>query len=566
MPFSDSLFLGLIHNGAILIAVTIIYDYFWKRDPDLKSIKNQLFVGLLIGSASFIIMRTTWVMEEGTVFDTRSVLLSVSGLFFGAIPTLIGASITAIIRIINGGAGVYMGVMVTVSSALIGLLWRKYLYRKLNLTYFLEILIFSLVVHIAMLGATSLLPHEIRFKTLSLIWIPTLVIYPFFTLLFSFFLVKRASFWKTDQILRSEKAKLRNYFLMAPDSIFICDKKGNLIQHNPKFEQLFNIQKDEKSKTELTSFIAPEYRNTFLELLESTDGPDQHKSAQILFQHPMKQAFHGLVGVTNLKDDEFIGIIKDIDEIITTQSELIIAKERAEESDRLKSTFLSSMNHEIRTPLNAVIGFSDLLKNDPDPSVTIDYAEIINQNGYSLLQIFESVFELAKLKTDGSNDLNLSLFAIAPYMLTVLDLAKTLKSKFPTKSIEIELVESGDKTDLSILTDRNKLDLLIKNLIENALRFTHEGKVTINYKTTDENLIISIEDTGTGIPLDKQKIIFDAFRKADENNTGNHPGLGLGLTICIEIVSLLKGHLELISNPNHGSNFIITIPLFYSEQ
>ena len=565
MPFSDSLFLGLIHNGAILIAVTIVYDYFWKRDPDLKSLKNQLFVGLLIGSASFIIMRTTWVMEEGTVFDTRSVLLSVSGLFFGVIPTIIGATITAIIRIINGGAGVYMGVMVIVCSALIGIVWRKYLYRKLSLSYFLEILIFSLVVHIAMLGATVLLPHEIRFKTLSLIWIPTLVIYPFFTLLFSFFLVKRAQFWKIDQILRSEKAKLRNYFLMAPDSIFICDKKGTLIQHNPKFEILFNISKNEKSNIELTSFIDPEYRSTFLELLESTDGPEQHKSTQILFHHPMKQAFHGLVGLTSLNDKEFIGIIKDIDEIITTQSELIIAKERAEESDRLKSMFLSSMNHEIRTPLNAVIGFSDLLKNDPDPSVTVDYAEIINQNGYSLLQIFESVFELAKLKSDGSSSLTLSLFAIDPYMQTVFELAKHLKSKLPKKSIQIELNGSTDKPDLSILTDRNKLNLLFKNLIENALRFTNEGKVTINYKTTDESLIISIEDTGSGIPTDKQKIIFDAFRKADENNTGNHPGLGLGLTICIEIVSLLKGQLELISNPNHGSKFIITIPLFYSE-
>ena len=279
----------------------------------------------------------------------------------------------------------------------------------------------------------------------------------------------------------------------------------------------------------------------------------------------MKQAFHGLVGLTSLNDKEFIGIIKDIDEIITTQSELIIAKERAEESDRLKSMFLSSMNHEIRTPLNAVIGFSDLLKNDPDPSITVDYAEIINQNGYTLLQIFESVFELAKLKSDGPSSLTLSQFAINPYMQTIFELAKHLKSKLPKKSIQIELKGASDIPDLSILTDRNKLNLLFKKLIENALRFTNEGKVTINYKTTDKNLIISVEDTGTGIPLDKQKIIFDAFRKADENNTGNHPGLGLGLTICIEIVSLLKGQLELISNPNHGSKFTIIIPLIYSE-
>ena len=563
MPINDSIFFGLIHNGALLIAVTIVYDYFWKRDPNLKSIKNQISVGLLVGAASFIIMRTPWVMQEGTIFDTRSVLLSVSGLFFGAIPTIVGMIITIIIRWFDGGSGVVMGITVAITSTAIGLVWRQFVFRKLKLSYFLEILLFSLIVHAIMLAAVSLLPSGIRYHTLTLIWIPTLVIYPIFTLIFSFFLAKRAQFWKIDRLLRSEQAKLQSYFSLAPDAVFICDNNGGIVQVNSKFEQLFNITQKNQIEDSITKYITIEERKVFLTLLRSNDTPNNLGTAQIQFLHPAFPTFHSLVSVTKLNENEFIGIIKDIDEIINTQKELIISKEKAEESNRIKTKFLSSLNHEIRTPLNAIIGFSDLLKNDPDPSATVEYADIISQNGYNLLHLFESAFELARLQSDESHNLILSTFPISGFMKSILELAHQLKQNYSSKAIEISLSNPSNCQDQSIETDKNKLHLLLKSLIENALRFTNEGKITISFYIKDDTLTISIQDTGIGIPKDKQSIIFDAFRKADETNTGNNPGLGLGLTICIEIVSLLKGHLKLISSPNQGSNFVITLPIAF---
>ncbi|MDA3953093.1 MAG: PAS domain S-box protein [Bacteroidales bacterium] len=179
----DSIVLGLIQNTAILLAFAMLYDYFWTRTELSKRWYLKVLLGFVIGGIGIVLMLTPWTLYPGLVFDTRSILLAVSGLFFGSFPTIIAIMITAAFRIFMGGDGMWMGIAVIVSSGLIGIIWRQFRKRNEKKNNALELLLLGLLVHIVMLGCTLFLPEKSSLLTFKKIFWPVILIYPVGTML-----------------------------------------------------------------------------------------------------------------------------------------------------------------------------------------------------------------------------------------------------------------------------------------------------------------------------------------------------------------------------------------------
>ena len=241
------------------------------------------------------------------------------------------------------------------------------------------------------------------------------------------------------------------------------------------------------------------------------------------------------------------------DELLKSEKDLRVAKDRAEESNRLKSAFLANMSHEIRTPLNAIVGFSDLLK-DLDafsPEEVKQFVETININCTLLLALINDILNLSRIES-GTMDFKFGAFNLAFIMQEVHESQRLSMPR--DVELRIEIPEGEDKL---VITDSVRLKQVVNNLINNAKKFTVTGSITFGYVTNREGYTtIFVEDTGSGISEDAQKHIFERFYKEDSFTQG----AGLGLSICQTIVDRLHGSISVSSELGKGTRFEVVIP------
>lgn len=246
---------------------------------------------------------------------------------------------------------------------------------------------------------------------------------------------------------------------------------------------------------------------------------------------------------------EIIGINYDITELKEAEAELIEARDKAEMMDRLKSAFLANMSHEIRTPLNAIVGFSDLLVETENIEERREYINIVRENNDLLLQLISDILDLSKIEagtfdfTDGDVDVN----------LLCEDIVRSMQMKVKN---EVQLIFDEHLPMCHIISDRNRLQQVISNFVNNAIKFTSEGSIRVGYEKKDDELTLYVEDTGIGIDEEHQPHIFERFVKL---NSFIH-GTGLGLSICQSIVEQLGGRIGVNSTPGKGSRFWFTLP------
>ena len=247
---------------------------------------------------------------------------------------------------------------------------------------------------------------------------------------------------------------------------------------------------------------------------------------------------------------EMLCINYDITELKETERMLINAKERAEESDRLKSAFLANMSHEIRTPLNAIVGFSSLLQETNDPEEKRQYINIVEENNKLLLQLISDILDLSKIES--------GTFEMCPVKVDARQLCTDLVNSLRIKTEEnVELCLSPYLPELYFTSDKNRLHQVLMNFVTNAIKFTSEGSITVGYEIEGSDVKFYVKDTGMGIAPQKQKDIFKRFVKL--NNF--IPGTGLGLSICQSIAAQLGGELGVESEPGKGSCFWFIHPL-----
>lgn len=341
--------------------------------------------------------------------------------------------------------------------------------------------------------------------------------------------------------------------------------KENFLIWDNKMCELYGISKDKLSNNfeAWVNRIHPDDKEKAINDVNYAlnDNKDYNSIFRII--HPNGDIKYIQATGTVLKDEQgnhyrAIGTNKDVTEEINSKQELIEAKEKAEESDKLKSAFLKNMSHEVRTPLNSIIGFSELIAK-PDNSVKDleEYSSQIKENTERLITIIDDIIEISKIYTRQVN-LKLSSF---DFIQLIKDIAFQYDYKAKEKGIKLDLNLNIASDELILNSDKEKIEKILNHIIDNSIKFTCEGGVEINCNVNNKNLEISIADTGIGIPKNMQKIIFQPFRQVECGTTRKYGGNGLGLTLAKAYTGLLDGKITLESELNKGTKVIISLPI-----
>lgn len=237
--------------------------------------------------------------------------------------------------------------------------------------------------------------------------------------------------------------------------------------------------------------------------------------------------------------------------------ELKAAKEKAEESDRLKSAFLANMSHEIRTPMNGILGFAELLQ---DPRLTDkeaqEFISLIRISGKRMLNIINDLIDISKVES--------GMASVSTSAVEINDQIDFLYNFFrpeaESKGLELQFHKGLMNARSRIITDKEKIIAILTNLIKNAIKFSVSGIIEFGYSLKDEHLEFFVKDQGIGIPAEKQQAVFERFVQADNSLTSNYEGAGLGLSISKAYVDMLGGNIRLSSRPGSGTSFCFTIP------
>jgi len=264
----------------------------------------------------------------------------------------------------------------------------------------------------------------------------------------------------------------------------------------------------------------------------------------------------------NGKSLGLIGVAKDVTEHKKAEKELIEAKNKAEESDRLKSAFLANMSHEIRTPMNGILGFAELLK---EPMLSgeeqLEYIDIIEQSGNRMLNIINDIVSISKVES-GQMEVSIKETNINEQIEYINTFFKPEAEK---KGIKLHVKNSLHSKKTIIKSDREKIYAILTNLVKNALKFTHTGTIEFGFspKTKGElsELEFYVKDTGVGIKPEHKQIIFERFRQSNDSLNRNYEGAGLGLAISKAYVEMLGGRIWVESEEGKGSTFYFTIPV-----
>ena len=248
---------------------------------------------------------------------------------------------------------------------------------------------------------------------------------------------------------------------------------------------------------------------------------------------------------------EVNGLCLNIQQIKETEINLTKALKKAEESDKMKSAFLANMSHEIRTPLNAIVGFSQLLSSDMEleQDEKNEFIGLINTNNDLLLKLISDILDLSRIE---SGQISFT-YADCDLNQLVEDIFNTHRVLMPQG---VELIKEVPEIPAIIYTDRFRLTQVVTNFINNATKFTTHGYIKVKYEYDTEHILLSVEDTGKGIPKDKIKQVFERFQKLDEFAKGT----GLGLAISLSIIKTFKGTILLDSEEGKGSKFTISLP------
>ena len=284
----------------------------------------------------------------------------------------------------------------------------------------------------------------------------------------------------------------------------------------------------------------------FVEPLETFDG-------KILIVQKSKFPLLGpageVVGV--------LGLYQDISKEKEVEQELIRAKERAEESDRLKSAFLANMSHEIRTPMNGILGFAELLK-DPDLSTKDqqEFLSIIQKSGDRMLNVINDIIDLSKIEA-GQMECNIGQVNINEVLGYVHDFFLPQMRK---AGLTFSLTNEIPDTKINVRTDGDKLTAVLINIVRNAIKFTHKGSIQIQCRLVNNEIEFSVKDSGIGISPEQIPIIFERFRQGSESLNRAYEGSGLGLSISRAYLDMLGGNIWVTSVPGEGSVFYFTLP------
>jgi PAS domain S-box-containing protein len=365
---------------------------------------------------------------------------------------------------------------------------------------------------------------------------------------------------KAEKALMESEEKFRSIMENSADAIFITDKQGKYIYTNKAVSSMLGFSSEEMKCKTILDMTPQNRKDEYLEIFSQL----QNKGKLFIEIELLKKNgkfistdFNAII----LPDGLVYGSSRDITERKHAKEELIKAKEKAEEGDRLKTAFLHNISHEIRTPMNAIVGFSALLgEPDVDTQSRKEYIEVIIQSSNHLLAIISDIVDISNIEAN--------LVKIVKNVININSVLKSLCDQFLPKASEkkIQLICETNVTDsdASIIADSTKITQILINLINNAIKFTDKGYVKVGCVLSDQFLQFQVSDTGIGISIEYHQKIFDRFYQVQQAVSRLYEGTGLGLAISKANVELMGGKIWLTSDPGKGTSFYFTIP--YEKQ
>ena len=388
-----------------------------------------------------------------------------------------------------------------------------------------------------------------------------------------YFALKASSILKEEKnrkalelIVRESEKRFRIMFELSPAGIILIDKKGTIIEVNTSFCENLGYSKKELIGNNVRFFSSPDKEGDLERNIERI------LSGETLIHEVTNLRKNGTSCVVALYETAILlpdgkqGILSvsnDVTERERIHHELISAKEKAEESDRLKSAFLANMSHELRTPLNAIIGFSGLMIDAGSDNETISNLNIILNSGQHLLSLVEEILDNSMIET-GQIKIKYEIIDINLILYDVKNIIQGEKLKENKTEIELILKIDPELKDNYIFTDARKLKQVLINLLKNALKFTDKGYIEFGFteikKANVKYLKFFVKDTGIGIEKKHYDLIFNIFRQVDDTHTRKFGGTGIGLSIAKKITEMLGGEIWVESELGKGSIFYFTIP------
>ena len=369
----------------------------------------------------------------------------------------------------------------------------------------------------------------------------------------------------TEQIDAMNRIRdFENFFLLISDYAKVGYAKLNLLNRKGYAIKQWYKNLGEEEDTPLADVVGvyrnmhPEDRERIFDFYrEVRKGNRKHFQGEMRIYRPGKKnewnwiRMNVVVTTYNPEENEveIIGINYDITELKETEKELILARDKAEMMDRLKSAFLANMSHEIRTPLNAIVGFSQLLPSAETAEEKKLYSDIINQNSDILLQLINDILDLSKIEA-----------GTLEYIKRPMNLGEVCRTIYTVHKERVKegvtLVFDNEEEDLLMEGDQNRIMQVITNFLTNASKFTYEGEIRFGFGRMDKDIRVYVKDTGIGIEPEKVDHIFERFVKLNSFAQGT----GLGLSICRMIIEKIGGEIGVTSELGKGSTFYFTIP------
>jgi len=362
---------------------------------------------------------------------------------------------------------------------------------------------------------------------------------------------------KAHDLLKESEQKSMSIMENSADAIFLTNQQGKYIYTNKEVSAMLGYTSEEMKSKTIADISPPnkieEYFKFFKQLLNQGKG-----FTEIELLKKDGSYISTDLNTVLLPDGTIYGSCRDITERKKTESELIKAKEHAEEGDRLKSAFLCNMSHEIRTPMNGILGFAQLLR---EPDLTGEeqqkFLGIIEKSGARMLNIITDIVSISKIES-GQMEISISETNVNEGIDFVYNFFKPVVEK---NGIQLFAKNVLPLKEAIIKTDREKIIAILTNLVGNATKFTHTGFIEFGYEKKDKYLEFFVKDTGVGIDDEKKEIIFERFRQGSESSySREYEGAGLGLSISKAYVEMLGGKIWVESELGKGSTFYFTIP------
>lgn len=562
---------GLINNALLLLFLALLSDSFPIKNRTVMPVYKKTLLGLFSGLITIAIMLNSWNFGPGIILDTRSILLSLSGFFFGLVPTLMAISITIVYRLFLGGPGMWSGIGIILTSGGIGLAWRRLRGQRTNLPSQGELLALGIIVHLAMMLCVLILPWSLAIAVLRQIFIPIMLVYPLTTLLIGRLIVNREKRQQNELALRESADKFRRLF--QEDSaikVIIEPQSMKIVEANNAAVQFYGWPITEILQIPIYKFIdkpTSQFQKDLADVLAKKQSQFECRirladgSIRDITTHNSRIYIDGKVFIHSIIQD-----ISDRKQAETEQKKLTAQLFQAQKMESV-GRLAGGVAHDFNNMLSLILGYCELAIHKTDSSdPRFGELQEIKRAAEKSAEITQQLLAFARQQAISPIPLNLNH--------TVAGMLKMLNRLIGEN---IKLIWRPTSAVWTIQIDPVQVDQLLANLCVNARDAIHNtGQITIETSnvTLDsefcsqhpgsvpgEYVLLSINDTGHGMDKETQSKIFEPFFTTKEFGKGT----GLGLSTVYGIIKQNQGFIHVVSSKQTGTTFELYLPRHYGQ-